>query len=114
MKTMMLSLAATIALTGAALAHSKSETTVPADGANVEAVEEVVLRFNMPMRVTRVVVTGEAGEIATSSEMGTDPVTEYVATPEDEIAPGAYEVDWRGLSADGHPMQGGFTFTVSQ
>ena len=107
-------LAASLALTAPALAHSKGEKTIPADGTTVEVVEEVVLRFDKPMRVTQVALSGEAGDIDLTSEMGTDAVTEYVATPEDAVAPGAYELEWRGLSADGHPMQGGFTFTVAE
>ena len=112
-----LALSASVAVPSA-LAHSKQETTEPADGAVVEAVERIVLRFDQPMRVTRIVLAGEGGEIALVSEMGTDAVTEYVATlddalPLEALAPGDYTVEWRGLAADGHPMQGGHAFTVA-
>ena len=99
--------------TAPAYAHTDGET-VPADGAEVAAPAEVVLRFDAPMRVTAISLEGEAGEVALVSEQGTDPVMEYVATPEGALAPGPYEVEWRGLSADGHPMQGGFGFTVAE
>jgi methionine-rich copper-binding protein CopC len=119
MKTTILAVATSLAITmGAistgALAHSKQETTVPMDGTTVMEVNELVLRFDQPMRVTRIALTGSDGEIGLSSEMGTDAVTEYVATPESHVAPGNYEVEWRGLAADGHPMQGGYSFTVDR
>ncbi len=30
----------------------------------------------------------------------------------DPVPHGEYQVDWRGLSEDGHPMKGTFSFTV--
>ena len=104
-----------LALLAAAPAHAHTDAeTVPADGAEVAAPMEVVLRFDAPMRVTAISLAGEGGEVALASEQGTDPVTEYVAAPEETLAPGAYEVEWRGLSADGHPMRGSFGFTVAE
>ena len=32
--------------------------------------------------------------------------------PPADMPAGAYTVNWRGLSIDGHPMQGSFDFTV--
>lgn len=114
MKTTILAAAMVLAITTGALAHSTQETTVPMDGADVREVTELVLRFDQPMRITRIALSGSDGEIGLSSDMGTNAVTEYVATPEGAVAPGEYEVEWRGLSADGHPMQGGYSFTVGR
>ena len=100
-------------VTAPAHAHTDGET-VPADGAEVAALAQVMLRFDAPMRVTAISLEGEGGEVALASEQGTDPVTEYVASPEGALGPGAYEVEWRGLSADGHPMRGSFGFTVAE
>ncbi len=113
-KAIMLGGAITLAVTASAFAHSKQETTVPEDGGRVLQLEEVVMRFDKPMRVTRVVLSGPEGDVSLSSEMGTDAVTEYVATPEGDVPQGDYEVEWRGLSVDGHPMQGRYSFTVGQ
>ncbi|MEL6211890.1 MAG: copper resistance protein CopC [Pseudomonadota bacterium] len=38
--------------------------------------------------------------------------TDFVATPA-ALSTGEYTVEWRGLSGDGHPMQGSFSFTVA-
>lgn len=103
----------TTGLTLGAHAHSKGEATVPADGATVDAVEAIEMRFDAPMRIIRVTLSGEDDEIEIERETGTDPVTEFRAVPADALMEGEYEVEWRGLSADGHPMQGSFGFAVA-
>ena len=106
---------ATVALTGAsALAHSRAETTTPADGATVEAVEAIVMRFDAPMRIIKVTLTANDEELEVERETGMEPVTEFRALPASDLAPGAYEIEWRGMSADGHPMRGAFGFTVAE
>ena len=97
-----------------ALAHSKSETTTPADGATVEAVEALEMRFDGPMRIIKVTMTAGDEVIEIERETGMEPVTEFRAVPASDLTPGAYEVEWRGMSADGHPMQGSFGFTVAE
>ena len=65
------------------------------------------------MRVTAIALIGPDGELEITREIGLDPVTEFSAMPPDNIPAGAYTVDWRGLSSDGHPMLGTFEFTVA-
>ncbi|MCK0166703.1 copper resistance protein CopC [Jannaschia sp. S6380] len=113
MKSITLALVATLATATAALAHSKAEDTTPANEATVETVEVIELRFDDPMRVTAISLIGPDGEMEITRETGLDPVTEFRAIPLEAMPAGAYSVDWRGLSADGHPMQGAFAFTVS-
>jgi len=44
---------------------------------------------------------------------GADPRDVHaVIAPVDSIGPGAYRVDWRVVSADGHPVDGSYTFAV--
>ena len=108
-------LAATFALTGtSAFAHSRAETTTPADGATVGAVEAIVMRFDGPMRIVKVTLTTDDEELEIERETGMEPVTEFRAVPASDLTPGEYEVEWRGMSADGHPMQGAFGFTVAE
>ncbi len=113
MKQIILALAALIAMATAALAHSKAEDTTPANGATVESVEAIELRFDDPMRVTAITLIGPDGELEITREIGLDPVTAFWAIPPEKMPAGAYTVDWRGLSSDGHPMQGIFQFTVA-
>ena len=105
---------ATLLTSASALAHSKSETTTPADGATVEAVEALEMRFDGPMRIIKVTLTAGDEKIEIERETGMQPVREFRAVPASDLAPGTYEVEWRGMSADGHPMQGAFGFTVAE
>ena len=114
LRSLIPAIALALATTGGALAHSKSETTTPADGASVEAVEALEMRFDGPMRIIKVTLTSNDEGIEVERETGMEPVTEFRAVPASDLAPGAYEVEWRGMSADGHPMQGAFGFTVAE
>lgn len=96
-----------------ALAHSKVETSSPADGAVVTTVEVLELRFDHPIRITAMTLSGPGGVVVVDRETGTEPVTVFRAAPAEPLTVGDYHVDWRGLSTDGHPMQGTFRFTVS-
>ena len=104
----------------AALAHSDLQSTSPLAGETVEAGRiDVTLKFNED------VLTGE-GSGAVISVIG--PVegdaTEHSDGCVDAIRgslviegvsldqPGTYEVNWRAVSADGHPIEGTYEFIV--
>ena len=95
-------------------AHSKTETTTPADGATVSSVEAIEIRFDAPMRVTAVSLENHAGDVALQRDTGTEPTEAFRARPDAVLEPGDYRLEWRGLSADGHPMQGAFGFTIGE
>ena len=103
----------TLSLAGAASAHSRPETTAPADGEVVAAAPAVIaISFDKPMRVTTIELTGADGEafaLERTDEMA--PVTRFEATPP-PLPAGRYTVTWRGLSEDGHAMSGRFSFEV--
>ena len=113
MKQMTLALLVLATTTTGALAHSKAEQTTPANEATVAEVDAIEMRFDDPMRVTAITMTGPDGEVDVERETGMDAVTEFRAIPPIDLPIGTYTVDWRGLSADGHPMQGTFGFTVA-
>ena len=114
MRRLTLGIGLAVALAGAAFAHSRSTQTVPVDGATVAAVDTIEMRFDGPMRITAVKLLRGDDEIAVEREGGMKPVTELRAVPASPLDPGAYSFEWRGLSDDGHPMQGSFGFTVSE
>ena len=101
------------ALAGAAAAHSRPDATVPANGEVATAAPAVIaISFDKPMRVTWIELTdagGNAFALERTDEMA--PVTRFEATPP-PLPAGRYTVEWRGLSADGHPMRGRFSFEV--
>ena len=96
-------------------AHSKKEGTQPADGAVLEmSPSAIAIQFDMPMRVTLISLTdqdGTAHHLTRTDNM--QPVSEFSATPP-VLPTGQYTVEWRGLAADGHPMQGAFSFEISK
>lgn len=97
-----------------AFAHAQLVSVTPADGAQVRApVDMVTLEFNEPVEAAglTVLVVGPAGEVPAAGDLqalGVD-VTLPVQTIE---LPGAYEVTWRIVSEDGHPLTGTTSFTV--
>jgi methionine-rich copper-binding protein CopC len=114
MRLRFISLAALLLLPITVFGHSKAEQTTPGNNATVETVEVIEIRFGDPMRVTAISMKGPDGDVAIERETGLDPITEFRASPTTTMGSGVYQVDWRGLAADGHPMQGSFSFTVSE
>lgn len=101
-------------LTTGAMAHSTNLGTVPADGAELTVVpEQLMISFDEPARLTQV------DAVRVSSE-GTD--NERLDLPQDalidnavdlpDLGPGMYTITWRALSADGHVVNGSFSFSV--
>ena len=43
-----------------------------------------------------------------------DGLAQEFALPMQDMGPGSYVVEWRGLGADGHALNGTFNFTVKQ
>ncbi len=103
-----------LAMTPAA-AHDELVSTDPADGATVDvAPDQVVLTFTRPALElgTEVLVTGPDG--AAVSEGPARLVDATVVQPLAASRPaGAYRVDWRVTSEDGHPISGTFAFTAA-
>ena len=95
-----------------ALAHTELSQTVPADKAVLEtAPKEVMLHFTEAVRLTSVALRKEGGAAAA---LGPLPAakSEHFAVPARELSVGAYTVEWRALSDDGHALRGAFGFTV--
>lgn len=87
--------------------------TVPPDGAVLPAPPGLIsMTFDAPVRVTMVRLTDEAGEaFALTLPQAMRPVTVFEARPV-PLPGGRYVLAWRGLSADGHPVKGRFSFEV--
>ena len=115
----LLGLVATALFVGAgsavALAHDGLVSSSPAsDGVLSTASPAVELRFTgepLPLG-TQVVVTGSDG---TSVSDGPAEIrgTAVVQPLVDPVPAGAYRVEWRSTSSDGHPLSGSYDFTVS-
>ncbi|MEU8076241.1 copper resistance protein CopC [Catellatospora citrea] len=100
-----------------AWAHAELVATTPAGGAVLATPpDQVVLRFTEP-------VTAGLGEIRVLDRSGTAVTTEAPVQPPGDPATiavglpvalpsGVYTVAWQALSADTHPIEGAFAFTV--
>ena len=94
-------------------AHSEPDTTSPANGAVLaEMPPNVVLSFASRIRLTNMRITPE-GQPAIDLELGDQKAfaTRFVV-PVMDLGRGAYQIEWRGLAADGHAVRGVLTFEV--
>lgn len=96
-------------------AHDQILESSPADGATLDAPPvAVVLTFTadiLPI-APAVLVRDAAGAVVLDAEPSVAGPVATAPLPAD-LAPGAYDVSWRVVSQDGHPIQGAFTFTVA-
>ena len=83
-----------------AFAHSKKNGTTPAEGAAVKSVEKIAIGFTMPMRVTSVKLMSGDTELPVRRDVGMEAVKEFTGAPESPLAPGAYTIEWKGMSPD--------------
>ncbi|MGG0720540.1 copper resistance protein CopC [Robertmurraya massiliosenegalensis] len=102
-----------ISVANRAFAHSHLEGSNPADGEVVtEALSEIVLDFEGDIEqgsfVDVTTTDGQAVELQ-ETEIVEHTLTATVAEP---FANGEYQVSWSILSADGHSLEGEFSFTV--
>lgn len=97
-----------------AFAHDALVASEPADGAVLaSAPSQLVLTFTgeqLPVG-SAVTVTGPDGEEWADGAPAVAGTTVTQALRSD-LLPGAYAVSWRSVSADGHPIEGTFGFTV--
>lgn len=109
-------LLASVLSLGNAFAHSAKEGTMPEDGAQLEtAPSEVMIQFDEPATLTRVELTHSRDSETQETRLtlpGEAMEMTHLETP--DLGPGRYTVDWRAMSADGHAVNGSFSFTVSE
>ncbi|MFI2855836.1 copper resistance protein CopC [Paenibacillus sp. JSM ZJ436] len=96
-------------------AHSKLTASEPAAGSDVnDVVSELDLTFNenIDPKLSSLTITNAEGQ---SSALSAVTVTgqEMKAVLENALPSGTYEVQWKIISADGHPIQDKYSFTVT-
>ena len=106
-----------LAAASPALAHSDLHHAEPADGAVLRSSPSAIsLMFTMPVRVMTLRLLDEMGrekKLAREGERAAA-VHEVRATVQETLPPGAYRVEWRGASADGHVGGGTLAFRVER
>ena len=107
-------LAITIGLfaTGA-MAHSALERSTPSNEATISEVPtQVSMGFTSGIRLTKVALT-HAGESSADLDLGAQTAFgQEFTVPLKNLGSGEYVIEWRGLGADGHVLNGAFSFTV--
>ena len=96
-----------------AMAHSPLDSTTPANEALVTLMPSVVLMdFKGDIRLTRADIT-HADTHSMEMDLGDQTAfTQEFVLPMHDMGAGEYVVEWRGLGADGHALNGTFSFTV--
>jgi copper transport protein len=104
-----------LASPGAARAHAGLLSSTPAAGDTLrEAPRRIVLRFTEPVEASSsgLVLLGWDGRAVTLvPQRDLADVAAFTAELP-TVVPGGYRVQWRTLSADGHPVEGSFVFFV--
>jgi len=116
-----LALASGLLLSTLAQAHPKLLSSTPAEGADGAAPDKIELHFseNLLTRFSgaKLVMTEMPGMAHSPMPMkarvsaGSDPKSMLV-TPLAPLPAGTYQVEWRAVSSDTHPITGNVTFKV--
>lgn len=103
-----------LAFAPAAYAHAELEATNPTNGQHLAAApSEVTMTFSERVTLIRngIQVLDRSGQRRNKAEPKVDKDT--VRIPLDKgIADGVYTVNWRVVSADSHPVNGAFVFSI--
>jgi methionine-rich copper-binding protein CopC len=96
-----------------AMAHSPLDQTTPANEDLItEVPTEILMKFKADIRMTRVSISYE-GDDSIKMDLGNQiNFMQEFSLPMHDMGKGAYVIEWRGLSADGHALNGDFSFTV--
>jgi len=110
-----LALGLAIAIPSPAAAHSDLLSQTPGDGEAIEtAPASVLLEYNEDIIDAGIVVQVNDAQGQNWSTGAPVVIGRQVEQPVDASAPaGDYDVIWRVVSADGHPIEGAFPFTVT-
>jgi copper transport protein len=114
---LLLALAGLFLLAAPASAHTGFESSDPADGASLEApVEVITLVFTGPAEPTGdgFQVLDPTGELRQPTDATTDDGSSWVLRFDPPVAGGVAGVRWMVKAPDAHPIDGSFSFTVSE
>ena len=105
-----------LALASSARAHSLLLESAPAADALLAAPPpEISLRFNnrIEKKLSTIRLLDERGGVRPLAMLADGPADRLTATVP-SLAPGAWRVEWRVLSTDGHVVSGRFSFRVAR
>ena len=98
-----------------ALSHTSLSSTTPINkGVITKIPTEILFNFKGKIRLTRVEVNHTNYQSVDLDLSAHDGFIFDYAVPLVAMGNGAYSIDWRGLSADGHALNGSFNFIVEE
>ncbi|MEO3783268.1 copper resistance CopC family protein [Actinocorallia sp. B10E7] len=100
-------------LAAPARAHTALTGSTPADGAEIAAPSQVTLTFNEALRSAKVVIRPEKSEAEVQKGAADLDGEKVVQKIKGTLPAGKYTVGYRVISADGHPVTGVLSFTVT-
>jgi len=96
-----------------AMAHSELEEIVPANGSVTSSSTRLItLRFNEEVTLPRVTLRGPSGRIVAGSMVRRGESSLVMFRSRANLPVGAYRIQWRVRSADGHWVSGTSSFNV--
>ncbi|MGF9798563.1 copper resistance CopC family protein [Brevibacillus agri] len=96
----------------AAFAHTGLEKSTPQNQQVVTEVKEIILEFNTKVeKVSTFAVKSEQGEVIETGDIHIDGKV-MRGTIAKQLQDGSYTVNWKIIGADGHPVEGQFSFVV--
>ncbi|MCC3860746.1 copper resistance CopC family protein [Pseudemcibacter aquimaris] len=102
-------------LTSQALAHSDTKMTVPDNEAILDEVPETIsIHMAKKIRLTKVEMQHEDHEILEIDTSEYKSFQTEFTLPIEPMGTGIYNITWRALGQDGHPIEGAFQFTVME
>lgn len=104
-----------LAAAPAASAHDELLSSKPANDKTLNTPPgQIVLNFSADLILTgaQIAVTDPAGSQVPTGEVAVDGPQVTASLPTD-MAAGGYDVSWRVVSSDGHPIDGDFTFELA-
>ena len=103
-----------LGVAGAAQAHAHLLRSEPAADASAHPGDTLRLTFSEPLvaRFSTVTLVSAAGAKPAVAVTASPDRATLIAKPKAPLAPGAYKVQWRVVSADGHKVGGSYNLTV--
>src|SRR5687767_7917660 len=95
--------------------HATLVSSEPAANSQLAAApRRIRLVYSEPVegRLARVTLVASTGGTVVLEPAADPRDVHAVIAPVDSLAPGRYKVDWRVVSADGHPVTGAYWFAV--
>jgi len=102
-----------LAVALAASAHSKLVASQPAEGQRLTVAPAAIeLRFNEPVQLTALTLVDAAGRRSRVALPADTTPRALERLPVPPLAAGAWRIEWRAISADGHPVRGSIRFGI--